>query len=710
MTFLNPLVLLGMVAAAIPLIIHLFNFRRPRRVDFSSLAFVRELQRSTMQRVRLKQWLLLLLRTLAIAMLVLSFARPTLTGGLASIMGGGGRTSVAIVFDNSASMELRGTRGSYLEEARGYARELAAQMDAGDELVLLTTANTEDPPRTFRTRSSAIEAIDAIEAGVRARPARLVLNEASAALASSENVNREIYLISDMQRSTLGDTVELSMPSDATLTLLPTSVRAHSNVAIESVRVASRIVEVGSPVRVEVTVRNYGADAIDDYGIGLYLGDERVAEAPVDLPPASAATASLVVTPQRNGWLGGRVEGEDDLFPRDNVRFLALHVPQTRRILLVHDAQENLSYVRLALGARESAGTAAFDVDEVPAASFANALSRLREYDAVLLLGAGSTSTGAVAALEQYVRNGGGLLIAPSSASEASDIDPVLEALGAGRVGGMVGRPGSGQGVAALAAVDAEHTIFEGVFDESLQRGDREVEQPRVFAAARYVPRSGAEQTLIRMTNGDPLLQEITHDRGTVLFLATAPVPSWSELPVSGLFVPLIYRALQYLSASEEVQGIQVVAGGEAELRYAATTGGRPIHIVGPLGEEFIPEQRAVPGAVLIRLGPEVDRIGLYTVHEGDRIISRFAANYDPAESDLTFASVGDLARALRDETGAHVRILSPDEVASNGMGVAVRAARSGIELWNVFLLLALCFLVSEMIVARRWRPEAVAS
>ena len=87
MAFLNPLVLLGLAAAAIPLIIHLFNFRKPKQVDFSSLAFLRELEKRTMRRMRLKQWLLLLLRTLAIVCLVLAFARPTKTSVWEDVFG-----------------------------------------------------------------------------------------------------------------------------------------------------------------------------------------------------------------------------------------------------------------------------------------------------------------------------------------------------------------------------------------------------------------------------------------------------------------------------------------------------------------------------------------------------------------------------------------------------------------------------------------------
>ena len=127
MTFLNPLLLFGLVAAAIPLIIHLFNFRRPKRVDFSSLEFLKELQKTTMQRVRIKQWLLLLLRTLAIACLILAFARPTLTGGLAGTLGGRANSSIALVVDNSLSRTLRDAAGAYLEQARDLATGLVDQ-------------------------------------------------------------------------------------------------------------------------------------------------------------------------------------------------------------------------------------------------------------------------------------------------------------------------------------------------------------------------------------------------------------------------------------------------------------------------------------------------------------------------------------------------------------------------------------------------------
>ncbi|WP_243663466.1 BatA domain-containing protein, partial [Rhodothermus marinus] len=121
MTFLNPLALLALAAAAIPVLIHLFHFRRPQRVAFSSLAFLKELQQTALQRLRIRQWLLLLLRTLALVCLVLAFARPVLRGPLASWAGGGTATVVGLVVDNSPSMAVRDAGGAYFAQARTIA-------------------------------------------------------------------------------------------------------------------------------------------------------------------------------------------------------------------------------------------------------------------------------------------------------------------------------------------------------------------------------------------------------------------------------------------------------------------------------------------------------------------------------------------------------------------------------------------------------------
>ncbi|MEX1055622.1 MAG: BatA and WFA domain-containing protein, partial [Rhodothermales bacterium] len=269
MEFLNPLALVALAAAAIPLLIHLFNFRKPRRVDFSSLQFVRELQKTTMQRVRIKQWLLLLLRMLAIAFLVLAFARPTLTGDMATTVGGRAATSVAVVLDNSLSMTLRDAEGEYLRQAKDIAAGIAGEMQSGDELFLVASGE-EGRPARYSATGPALEAIEGMESSPGAEKLPQSIRRAGDALASAANLNKEIYVLTDLQETSLSDTLRPALVEDIHVYLLPVGDRRHRNVAVTDVVVESRIIEVGQPVRISATLMNHGDEPLEGYVASVY--------------------------------------------------------------------------------------------------------------------------------------------------------------------------------------------------------------------------------------------------------------------------------------------------------------------------------------------------------------------------------------------------------------------------------------------------------
>ena len=240
MAFLNPLVLLGLAAAAIPLIIHLFNFRKPKRVDFSSLTFLRELEKRTMRRVRLKQWLLLILRTLAIVCLVLAFARPTKTSVWEDVFGERSPTAMAVVIDNSLSMTRRDVQGAYLDQAKALAAALVEGAQPGDELFLVPTAREYDAgPMDFASREAALDAVEELEVHAGAETASSAVSRAASLLESAANPVREIFLISDLQATTFVDSTYAVVPDDIQLTLMPLGERDHANTAVVDVEIVS---------------------------------------------------------------------------------------------------------------------------------------------------------------------------------------------------------------------------------------------------------------------------------------------------------------------------------------------------------------------------------------------------------------------------------------------------------------------------------------
>jgi len=347
----------------------------------------------------------------------------------------------------------------------------------------------------------------------------------------------------------------------------------------------------------------------------------------------------------------------------------------------------------------------AFRTTSIEEAALASA--ELGRYDTVLLVGPRSLSTGEVDALTRFVDRGGGVLLFPSEQATPSTYDGLLGALGAGQIRGVSGSLSGEQSVASFERVDLAHPLFEGVFARE-RRPDAEVEQPRIYHTMDLRPSGRSGQTLIELTSGVPFLHETRHGGGALLWMAVAPTPRWSDLPVRGLFVPLLYRSVYYLSAGASVAGEQLVAGEPGELRISGLAPGTSLRLVGPEGTEVAPEQRSLFGATLLRVGRTLDRPGVYDVRAGETLVRRVAVNVDPAESDLRAAAPDSAAARLQRALGAPVRPV--DGAGAAEVAETLRTQQAGTEIWNVFLLLALILLIAEMGVARLWRPESAAS
>ncbi len=707
--FLNPLMLFGLAAAALPLLVHLFNLRRPKTVDFSSLTFLQSLEKSTMQRVRVKQWLLLALRMLAIAALVLAFARPTLTGDLAGTVGSA-RTAWGIVVDNSLSMTLRDGQGGYLEQAKNLATGLTEPVDANDALFLLTTGRAaSSTPTPYESRSALRDAIGAVEPQPGGATLARSVAEAADALQAADPINKEIYVFTDAQQSTLADSLAASLPDNIGVTLVPVGTREHANVAVTDVQVTSRIVEVGQPVQMTATLVNYSSEPMNGYVASVFVQGERVAQATTTLEPGVETTVEFTATPQQRGWLVGAVEIEDDAFAYDNTRYFTLHVPRERELLVVRGEEQSTEYLDLALSPELVQGRLAFRATTIPESELA--ATSLGAYDAVALVGPASLSSGEVNTLARYVESGGGLLFFPSSRAQSSDYNALFEQLGGGTFSGFSGSIEGSRSIASFEQVDLEHPLFQGIFGPAQDPSEAQVESPDIYFAMNYSPSGGASQTLIELSNGFPFLHELRYGSGVALLSAVAPTPQWSDLPVRGLFIPLLYRSVYYLSAGESVAGEQMTVGRPGELRITGAPDAGPLRLIGPDGTEHTPEQRNLFGAQLVQTSAALRTPGIYDVRVGEEIVRRVAFNIDPRESDPRAAAPEEAAQQLGAALGAEVRVLEASETGSAPpIAEALQQRRMGTEIWNVFLLLALGFLVAEMVVARQWTPEAATA
>jgi len=696
------LLLLALTAVSVPLMLHLLNVRQPTQVDFSSLAFVKTIEKAAVQKIKIKQWLLLALRMLAVALLVMAFARPHWGEGTGTLFGPDARSALGIVVDNSPSMQQDGPSGPYLDQALQRAQGALQTMATGDQAGIWPTVPTSEyASGLVRTREAARTDLDAVvsRGGTPALANRAL--DAAQAVANSGQPRKVVYLTSDFQRTRLGDSLRTDWPEGVALALLPVDTQPRPNTGITDLRVASPIVEAGQPVEIEMTVSQVGA-APDEVAASLYFDDERVAQTTISPDEGGTATASFSATPPARGWISARVELEGDAFAPDDARYVTFFVPDTREVLIVRGAGQSTRFVELALS--ETVAGDAVDFNTTVVERSALAQTDLSAYDAVLLVGPERIASGERTRLQQYVERGGGVLLFPHPGADIESYTALFEAWGGGQMRGISGTPGGDTSVATLERAAFDHPLFDSMFDARDPTREPSLERPAIWAALDWQPRGGG-QTLIELSTGAPFLYEWPLGQGRALAAAVAPTLDWSELPTRGLFVPLLYRSIFYATAGESVEGPSIATGTPETYTVQGLSPTAELVLEGPDGTAAQVEATPRPGGAGITL-PAQSAPGVYTLRADGESVQRIAVNHAPELTDLSPAD-SDEAVAHYEELGIPAVQALSVEARPEAVAEALEQQQAGGALWNVFLMLALSCLVAEMVVARLWTPES---
>ena len=347
MAFLNPLFLFGLLAAGIPLVIHLWNRRRVVTIDFSSLIFITAAHRENARRFQLRQLLILLLRMAIIALIALALARPFLTLGLpvASVRA---KTDVVIVLDNSYSMAYQDIDGFRFDKAKNLATDIIGTLRHGDRASLILMSDIPKP--VFRQLTpdieSVIKAINASETSYRTTNVQPSLEFAHEILAKSEQLNKEIYLISDFARNGWENWNRLPNRSGARISLIPVAAGEAHNISIKEIRPSNQLIGVDLPFQLNVTTVNHSVAPSDQNILTLFVGGEKQKTMSLSAAANESLNTALPYNFSTPGTHIGYLSLTDDRLNIDNKRYFALDVLGEVRVLCVG---EQTKYLTLAL-------------------------------------------------------------------------------------------------------------------------------------------------------------------------------------------------------------------------------------------------------------------------------------------------------------------------------------------------------------------------
>lgn len=682
MSFLNILMLSGLVAAAIPLLIHLFHRQRVSTLDFSSIRFIKRLPVQQTTALKLRQILLLVLRALILILAALAFARPVIEGFLGALLGTGRQPnrSFAIVLDNSYSMGAGGGNAAPFHKAIESALAIVNGMGAGDEGILALTAvpMRTIPDRLTANRQELIDALKALTVSERSGDVIIALESSDAILQASDRANRTIYVISDQQRydwraadSTLG----LSRPLKSRVEAITTASPHVANVSLDAVHVSEYLADKDTPRQVTVSYTNHSDQPAIGRVMSLYMNREKRGSQTIAAVPGQKGTATFTVAMTEPGLLDGYVELDFDDMTVDNKRFFTVRNPDR---ISVTTLTESSYFVEQALS---PSGMEQAPVKTEPASATVLDQEWQASPDVFVVESSAEITSARLDRLKRFVASGGGLLLFLGDGVNPKYFNEMLVTpLFGATIIERFGEPGQRQSYLKWNLVDYEHPVFSILAHSN----DGLKDSPHFFGGYRLRDNASG-RVLARYDTGEPAVMEGVFGKGRALLFASGLSLRWSDLALKGLFVPLLHRSARYTHPDNIIDAPQAKTGQPLEVIVRGMAPDAPITFSAPSGEsEAVVPRVTDQGPMLTVNNPEV--AGIYHLTSKNRIIESLAVNVDTEESNLQALSLEEVRR-----------ITGTSPVKSRTSAQSSLPGPQGFEIWKTLIWLVIMLLLVEV-------------
>lgn len=631
---LAPAFLAGLLAIAIPILVHLRMRERRTAQPFPSLMFVRRIPHKSFRRRTLQNLLLFAARTLALVLLCVAFARPFFPVKAETDTTLAGPVGRIIALDVSASMQYQGVFPRALAQAEASIRELKPS-DAAGVLLFSDQVQGVVPPSTDHAK--ALAALRKAAPGARATRFAPALRLAGDWLGALKVDRREVVLITDGQTRALTGVSDVGLPPGATVAVRSAAAAAPDNAAVADITVEHIKEAERSFAIVTARLIHHGATE-RTVTATLEVAGRTIEERTVPLPASGASAVTFNRAPLPSGASKGRIVLKSDRLGVDDAFGFVLGSGGDIRVLLLDDSP----YVARAL---EIGDQPSFDILRRSTLEAPDLLGR----SLVVLgeMGSRTLSLSASSALARFVREGGGLLATTSLAGVRGEAARLLP----GSWGENISRLGD-RG-ASLGFVDLDHPAL---FAFKQARGS-DFSRARFLQYRLFKVETGSKveglRVLARFDDGREALVEAAFGAGRVVTFTSPLDGVMSDLPVQPLFLPLIHELARYVSAHQEAPLYHRV-GAAVDLRGKETAAvADPVtSIVSPSGGK----ERMAEGAS----GFEPQEPGFYEAVRGSGARRMFAVNIDTAESDLTSLDPKDLEAAVRPVVRMPDRSLAP--------------------------------------------------
>lgn len=675
MQFTYPAFLFALAALAIPIIIHLFYFRRFKKVYFTNVRFLKEVKEETSARRKLRNLLVLLMRCLALAFLVFAFAQPFIPKDVEVKTG---EKAVSVFVDNSFSMSSLSQDVPLLQQAKRRAGEIVNAHSVEDRFQILTN-DFEGRHQRLVGKEDALSLIDEIQISPAVKNLSKVLTRQNQALSSGNAENKIGYVISDFQKNVTD--LENYLDTTVQTNLVPLQSVQEKNIAIDSAWFEAPVQMVNQTNLLRVKIRNLSSEPVENIRLSIQYEGQTKPVGTLSIPAESSVTDTVPITILRTGWHEAKLEITDYPVQFDDKYYFSFDVAEAINVLIVNELSPN-NYL-----------TAAFE--GIPYFKVTNQnsnnldYSKFPNYQMIVANELVAISSGLAFELKNFAENGGNLLVFPAQNANIGSYKSFLSSFPANELINFESQE------RFVGDINTEQFVFNDVFENRSTNLKLPVTQGN-FKISNFATRG--EERLLIYRDGSSFLSKYGVGQGN-LYVCAAPLnTTFSNLVRNGeIFIPMLYKMA--ISSAKDTRIAYTIGQDESLIADNFSQGNETVYKLKGTSEEFIPEQRTVGSKVYLGVNNMIKEAGYYKLFlSEEETLAEYAFNYDRKESELDYFNEDDLNGIVQNR----MSVISLENKASFEAEIEERS--QGVVLWRWCLILALLFLLFEVLILRFWK------
>lgn len=704
MTFLNPLLLWGLAAVSIPILIHIFNLKRTKKIEFSTLMFLKEIQQSKYKKIKLKQLLILLCRIAFIIFLVMMAAKP-FDNGFLGTPGDKAKSSVLLILDDSFSMQSRDKNGNDFENAKKKLSETIDALGENDEIYFTTVSAIDKPYSSMPVKDPAKlkDTLSQLKTSEISRDMNEVMYYAESILNSAAHTHKEIYLFTDGQKSFIQNEIisgsRFRDNENVHMNFILTGTRLANNISIDTLNTVSKIFEKQRPVKIKAIVNNYNNFNSANKSVILTMGSYKE-EKVIDVPANSTVEAEFIVKPENTGFASGSVELvqndiSDDEISGDNKQYFSFYVPKEVNVLIASGSPMDAEYIKLVLSSTREISplqeqSTYFNIKEISSNDISG--EDLAKYNSVVIINKNRYSSNESAKLREYIESGGGAVIYPGSNMDIENYNnELMKQMDLPYIGSRF----TSNTPVKFDKIDFDNPVFEGIFKKESDKNSLVFESPDITSG---ISLGGGNNSSIAVTlmNGSNFMAEYSKGKGKVIMFAVAPDMSNSNFPTKNLFSPVTIRSILYTA---NVNGLKPgIAGRDYFIEPGKFNLKSDTLIISSIIKDDIAKKIILNSTDgLMNIGSYLTGVSNYNITDAGIELFTVPVNFSKGESLTQRLGSKEIKEYVLNGYKLEANIISPDEQLT----ASILDLRIGRDLWLYFLIIAVIFLIIEYLLAR---------